>query len=40
MYAKIKRKMNLTIIFYGKNFSNRYIITLFVAENKENIFKN
>jgi hypothetical protein len=32
--------MNLEIIFSLKNFSNRYIISLFVAEIKESKFKN
>jgi hypothetical protein len=32
--------MNLDIIFLLKNFSNRYIISLFVAENRDDKFKN
>jgi hypothetical protein len=32
--------MNLAIIFPMKNFSNQYIISLFVAENKEDKLKN
>jgi hypothetical protein len=32
--------MNLEIIFSLKNFSNRYIISLFVAEIRENELKN
>lgn len=31
--------MNFFIIFSLKNFSNRFIITLFVAENKQNKLK-
>jgi hypothetical protein len=38
-FAKIKGKMNFPIIFSLKNFSDRFIITLFAAENKQNKLK-
>jgi hypothetical protein len=37
--AKIRGKKNFFIIFFLKNFSNQFIIALFVAENDQNKLK-
>ncbi|MDR0394887.1 MAG: hypothetical protein LBH77_06985 [Tannerella sp.] len=37
--AKIRGKKNFFIIFSLKNFSDQFIIALFVAENKQNKLK-